>query len=131
MHELPEALHACCDSVSSLHAIEHFGLGRYGDPLCWDGHVRGLDNLTRLLKVGGKLYFSVPIGEQRIEFNAHRVFSIQWLLDSFSKNYTVNQFAYIDSRILHQNVQLTDDLVRENCGCRYGCGDQTARLNKE
>jgi hypothetical protein len=33
MKPLPEQLTNCCDSVSSLHAIEHFGLGRYGDPL--------------------------------------------------------------------------------------------------
>jgi Caenorhabditis protein of unknown function, DUF268. len=78
--------------------------------------------LTQLLKIGGKLYFSVPIGTQRIEFNAHRVFSIQWLSDYFSKKYALDQFAYIDKGMLHQNVQLTDDLIRDNCGCRYGCG---------
>ncbi len=34
---------------------------------------------NRMLKKEGKFYFSVPIGEQRIEFNAHRVFSVKYL----------------------------------------------------
>lgn len=122
MSELPESLHACCDSVSSLHAIEHFGLGRYGDPVCWNGHILGMNNLTRILKLGGKLYFSVPIGPQRVEFNAHRVFSVGWLLEFFAKNYNVDQFSYIDLGVLHRNVQLTDEAVRDNFGCHYGCG---------
>ena len=28
------------DSVSCLHAIEHFGLGRYGDPIDVFGHIK-------------------------------------------------------------------------------------------
>jgi hypothetical protein len=122
MSELPSELCGCCDSLSCLHAIEHFGLGRYGDPVCWDGHLRGLNNLTNILKMGGKLYFSVPIGAQRIEFNAHRVFAIQWLLDYFSKNYRLDQFSYIDHGRLYSNVALTEGNVVENCGCVYGCG---------
>src|ERR1700693_5429947 len=38
------------DSVSCLHAIEHFGLGRYGDPLDPDGHKKGFKNLLRMLE---------------------------------------------------------------------------------
>ena len=37
----------------------------------------GFENLVSMLNPGGTLYLSVPISsEQRIEFNAHRVFSI-------------------------------------------------------
>ena len=75
-------LHNSSTSISSLHAIEHFGLGRYGDPVRPDGHLLGLDNIYRILRNEGKFYFSVPIGPQRVEFNAHRVFSLQYLLNS-------------------------------------------------
>jgi SAM-dependent methyltransferase len=61
------------DSVSSLHSIEHFGLGRYGDSLQYDGHIRGLKNIAACVKIGGILYVSFPIGEERIEFNAQRI----------------------------------------------------------
>lgn len=30
-----------CDSLSCLHALEHFGLGRYGDCVDPDGHLKG------------------------------------------------------------------------------------------
>jgi SAM-dependent methyltransferase len=122
MGELQNHMKACCDSLSSLHAIEHFGLGRYGDPICWDGHIRGLGNLSRMLKPGGKLYFSVPIGIQRVEFNAHRVFSVQWLLEYFSRHFSIDQFSYIDKGVLNADVKLSAVDVLDNFGCMYGCG---------
>ena len=63
-----------CDSLSCLHAIEHFGLGRYGDPIDPDGYLRGIKNLCKLLREGGSLYLATPIGKQRVEFNANWVF---------------------------------------------------------
>jgi hypothetical protein len=63
-----------CDSLSCLHAIEHFGLGRYGDPIDPVGHERGIANMASLLQPGGTFYLSSPIGRERVEFNAHRVF---------------------------------------------------------
>ena len=63
-----------CDSLSCLHALEHFGLGRYGDPIDSLGHERGLANMVALLKSGGTLYLSTPVGCERVEFNANRVF---------------------------------------------------------
>lgn len=70
----PPALAGYCDSLSCLHALEHFGLGRYGDPIDPLGSVAGLKNMTALLEPGGVFYLSVPIGIERVEFNAHRVF---------------------------------------------------------
>ena len=37
------------DSLSCLHAIEHFGLGRYSDPIDINGHIKGLENMISLL----------------------------------------------------------------------------------
>jgi SAM-dependent methyltransferase len=62
-----------CDSLSCLHALEHFGLGRYGDPIDPEGVERGLANLACLLREDGVFYLSVPIGSSRVEFNAHRI----------------------------------------------------------
>ena len=63
-----------CDSLSCLHALEHFGLGRYGDPINPTGFREGLENMARLLRKDGTFYLSVPIGVDRVEFNANRVF---------------------------------------------------------
>ena len=62
-----------CDSLSCLHALEHFGLGRYGDPIDPKGFERGLINMAGLLREDGVFYLSVPIGIDRVEFNANRV----------------------------------------------------------
>lgn len=85
------------DSISSLHAIEHFGLGRYGGSIDVNGHIKAIENIYKCLKPVGVFYFSVPIGPQRIEFNAHRVFSVGYLLDMFSEE------------------------VSGDFGCTYGC----------
>ena len=123
MGDLPERRAASTDSLSCLHAMEHFGLGRYGDPVRHDGYLLGIENLYRLLKPGGKLYFSVPIGPQRVEFNAHRVFSVQHVLDLFANRYRVDAFSYIDDQsAFFENAQLSPDSISRNFGCSRGCG---------
>jgi Caenorhabditis protein of unknown function, DUF268 len=72
-------------SLSSLHAAEHFGLGRYADPIDPYACFKFMDSLQRVLAPGGKLYFSVPVGRERVEFNAHRVFSPGTIVKQFAK----------------------------------------------
>ena len=108
-----------CQSVSCLHVIEHLGLGRYGDTIDANGHLKGLDTIYRLLQPGGYFYFSVPIGNQRIEYNAHRVFSVDYLLNYFSSKYELLTFSYLDDNdVLHENIDPKNETIR----CRYGCG---------
>jgi len=112
-----------CDSVSSLHAIEHFGLGRYGDKLDYNGHLKGLNNIHSMLKEGGKFYFSVPIGEQRIEFNAHRVFSLKYLIGLVQDKYWIDSFSYVnDAGDLFRDITLKPKDIENSFGCNYGCG---------
>ncbi len=120
---VPSALYDYTDSLSSLNVIEHFGLGRYGDPIDGNGHLMGLENMHKVLKSGGKFYLSTPIGPQRIEFNAHRVFSMEYLLKIFKPNYIVDFFSFVDdSGDLHENVALSDERIKNNFGCRFGFG---------
>lgn len=122
MAPLPVELTGCCDSLSCLHALEHFGLGRYGDPLDYDGYRKGLDNLTDMLLPGGTLYLSVPMGPQRVEFNAHRVFSLGFLLELVSGGFSVARFSYVDDAgDLHEDVPLAEESIRTDFGCTYGC----------
>jgi SAM-dependent methyltransferase len=112
-----------CDSLSCLHALEHFGLGRYGDKIDYHGHLLGWQNIYNVLKRNGKLYFSVPIGRQRIEFNAHRVFSLDYLLKMMKDRYQIDSFSYVnDAGDLIKNADLNNDSIENNFSCHYGCG---------
>jgi hypothetical protein len=73
-------------SVSCLHALEHFGLGRYGDALNPKGYQEGLANICKLLSPKGTLYLSTPIGVERVEFNANWVFDPLTIISLANKN---------------------------------------------
>ena len=124
MGKIPENMLECCDSLSSLHAMEHFGLGRYGDTISFNGHLTGMNNLYRMLKKGGRLYFSVPMGEpQRIHFHAHRIFSLKYLLRHFQGKYNIKKFSYVnDKGDLFEDAVLTEENIDKSFGCKYGCG---------
>ena len=47
-------------------------LGRYGDPIDPIGDLKAMNNTMKLLKPGGILFLSVPIGPDVIVFNLQR-----------------------------------------------------------
>ena len=122
MSSLGAGFEECTDSLSCLHALEHFGLGRYGDPVRSDGFMLGWKNLYRMLKPGGTLYFSVPLGHARLEFNAHRIFSVPQLLSMIDGKYELADFSYIDDEgELHEGVQSQAISEPGGFGCHFGC----------
>jgi SAM-dependent methyltransferase len=77
-----------CDFVLSLNAVEHFGLGRYGDQINPNADRLAFVEWRRILKPGGVLLFSTTISSNgfAVAFNAHRVYGLQNLkvmLDGF------------------------------------------------
>lgn len=117
--------HEIADSVSCLHAIEHFGLGRYGDPISPDGHVKGFENIWHMLKPGGTLYISFPIASKAsVAFNAHRVFAPMDLFSWTSHPLELIRFDFVDDEgALHENHPLGHDTPKAT----YGCGIYTLR----
>ncbi len=112
-----------CDSLSCLHALEHVGLGRYGDPVDVNGWKKGFDNLTRMVKPGGHFYFSVPIGRQRVEFDAHRVFSVPFLVDLVQPQFSIERFWYVaDDDDLYGPADVFSRDAANSFGCNLGCG---------
>ena len=105
------------DSVSSLHVLEHIGLGRYGDPLDPQGSARGCSELARVLSPGGRLYVSVPVGRERVCFNAHRVFSPSTIVNLLPELNLVEFSLIDDARAFHHGVS-----PRSAEGLEYGCG---------
>jgi len=119
--------HEICDSLSCLHTIEHVGLGRYGDAINPDGWLTALDNLLAMLRLGGVLYISAPIGEGSVEFDAHRLFSLPDLLQAISLRATVSTVSVIgdDDRFMSEtdcHAYVTHGQIR----VKYGCAVITA-----
>jgi hypothetical protein len=83
LHALPFANNSV-PSLSCMHTIEHVGLGRYGDPVDYDGDLKAIAELIRVLAPGGTLLFVTPVGVPRIEFNAHRIYAYEQVCESFS-----------------------------------------------
>jgi hypothetical protein len=114
------------DSLSCLHALEHFGLGRYGDPIDPNGHLKGFTSLIGMLKPGATFYLSFPIGRPMVEFNAHRVFDGEEVLSwPGSELLCLERFDFVDDDgALHEDVPVRQ--IRTQCAnLEHGCGIYT------
>lgn len=108
-------------SVSCLHAIEHFGLGRYNDPINPNGSEEGLLNLIKLVKPGGRLYLSHPISHNpRTIFNAHRILPIDFSLKILENKCDLIKFFVVDDEGDLKESEIIECMSRDNL--RYGCG---------
>ncbi len=70
-------------SMSALCSLEHFGLGRYGDPIDPEACFICFEKIQKKIKPGGDLYISLPVGKERVEFNAHRIFYASTVIECF------------------------------------------------
>ena len=103
---------ANCDSLSCLHALEHFGLGRYGDEVDPDGWQLGINSLANILQIGGRLYLSVPVGRETVAFNAHRIFAPLSLIAAGKSNkLELAQFSWVADGRLHNSKDFSTDLA--------------------
>ncbi|MDD3597011.1 DUF268 domain-containing protein [Sulfuricurvum sp.] len=94
-------------TLSSLCVVEHIGLGRYGDPLDPYGSEKAVEEIKRVLNVGGIVLFSVPVdNENKIYFNAHRAFTRKYVLKLFSG------FKLLDEKY-HYGLKMYDSYHEE------------------
>jgi hypothetical protein len=109
------------ESLSCMHTVEHIGLGRYGDPIDVDGDKKAMTELARVLAVNGNLLFVVPVGKSRIEFNAHRVYHYQTIIDNFS-TLKLKEFSLVpdDFEQTGYIINPSEELINKQywgCGC--------------
>jgi SAM-dependent methyltransferase len=112
---------ASLPSISCMHVVEHIGLGRYGDPLDYDGDLKAIAELKRVVTIGGSLIFVVPIsGKARIQFNAHRIYEYQQVLEMFPE-FDLAEFALIpDDGSKEGLIRNADPMIADRQ--LYGCG---------
>ena len=105
-----------------MHVIEHIGLGRYGDKIDTEGDIKDINELKRVCDIGGSILFVVPVGEERIQFNAHRIYSFETIKKIFEEGFELKEFSLItDKNEYIENINIKDakNLVEKQ---RYGCG---------
>jgi SAM-dependent methyltransferase len=101
-----------------MHTIEHVGLGRYGDEIDPAGDIRAINELKRVLKPDGNLLFVTPVGKPRIEFNAHRIYSFQQVVEYFSP-LRLKEFSLIPDAgglVINADPNMVKD-QQYACGC--------------
>lgn len=108
------------NSLSCMHVVEHIGLGRYGDKMDYEGDIKAMIELQRVISKNGLLYFVVPIGKPKILFNAHRIYGYNDIIDSFP-NLTIESFMLIPDNAKKNGViyNASEKICSEQ---NYGCG---------
>jgi SAM-dependent methyltransferase len=109
------------DSLSCMHTIEHIGLGRYGDPIDYDGDLKAIAELKRVVKNNGNLLFVVPIGKARIQYNAHRIYAYEQIINYFD-GFTLKEFSLIPDSprqggLIRNATKEQSDMQDYGCGC--------------
>ena len=112
-------------SLSSLHVIEHIGLGRYGDAIDPEGTKKAIKEMIRVMKPGGYIYLSLPVGKYRLCFNAHRIHTPEMIIREFIGCKLVEFSVVDDEGNLHENVDW-----RSYGKPHYGCGLFIFRKNR-
>jgi hypothetical protein len=107
-------------SLSCMHTVEHVGLGRYGDTIDPDGDIKAAKELSRVVKPGGSLLFVVPIGKPRIQFNAHRIYSYNMVIEMFP-DFETKEFSLIPDNALEKGI-IDNASPDEADNQEYGCG---------
>ena len=103
-------------SLSCLHVAEHIGLGRFGDELEPDGTARALHELSRVLMKGGQLLFSMPIGRERVCFNAQRIWHPEKAIELLPELELV-EFKAVDDAGHFREDAAPADFAAADCSC--------------
>ena len=110
------------ESISCMHAMEHIGLGRYGDEVDPDGDIKGINELKRVTKIGGNILFAVPVGKPRLQYNAHRIYSYDMIIKYFEGCKLVN-YSLIPDNSLENSIGIINNATRElTDNQKYACG---------
>ncbi len=114
-------LNGSVESLSCMHVIEHIGLGRYGDDIDSSGDIKAISELKRVLSRNGSLLLVVPVGgNARIEFNAHRIYTYNQIIE-YLADFKLKEFALIpekDEEMIYGQEAIDKSKIESYaCGC--------------
>lgn len=83
------------DTIVSISAIEHIGLGHYGDPVDPDGDIVAMANMRRWLAPDGWCYLDVPYAQAyHVQDTSHRIYDESQLQARLLPGWTVRWRGY-------------------------------------
>lgn len=110
------------DVVLSLNAIEHFGLGRYGDAVDPLADQKAFAAWRRIVRPGGHIVFSTTITSAgpAIAFNAHRIYAHRQIVAMCGGLRPIAEAAFSNSRKAAVPLDQLNTPLRQwdlYCGC--------------
>jgi SAM-dependent methyltransferase len=115
---------ASFDQILNCSTIEHFGLGgRYGSGADDDADLQAMRKLSRLLRAGGDMMLTIPVGRDDVFAPRHRVYGeerLPRLLDSFAVSDEV--YWRKDTSDRWQRVERTVALQEQGSASSYALG---------
>jgi len=110
------------EMVVSLCALEHFGLGRYGDDFDLSADEQAMNEMKRVLKPGGRLILTTQItgAKPSIAFNAHKIYTHE-MIRKFCYGLECEDEKFFSRE--HRNFCTLDEITFEPgyydiyCGC--------------
>lgn len=82
-----------------------------------------MQNISALLSRGGTVYFNIPVGRQRIAFDAHRIFPIHTIMQLYEdKEFQLHELLYVDDRdCMNYNANLSNFDIVHSLSLDLGC----------
>lgn len=106
-------------SLSALCSLEHFGLGRYGDLIDPEACFKCFSKIQDKVVRGGHIYISVPIGKEKVQFNAHRIFFVRTIRECFNRCVPI-EISACDDNGIESYIDNNKYDKEDNNGGRFG-----------
>jgi SAM-dependent methyltransferase len=116
--------HGSFDQIINCSSIEHVGLaGRYGSPDDSDGDLRAMAKMAGLLKPGGDMVLSIPVGHDAVHAPWHRVYG-ERRLPQLLERWNVVEESYWAKKEIEQYEPVTREeaLAEEGSATYYALG---------
>jgi SAM-dependent methyltransferase len=112
------------DQILNCSSIEHVGLaGRYGSPNAPDGDLLAMSKMAGLLKPGGDMVLSIPVGRDAVYAPWHRVYG-ERRIPQLLEHWEIRQESYWAKARTEKYVPVTREeaLADEGSSSYYALG---------
>ena len=107
------------DAIVSTSTLEHVGLGVYGEDSYPDGDIVAMKKSWNILKEGGHVYLTVPVGIYEVDRRGWRVYDKKALTERLIQSFTVlTRIYFVSGKVDGHTIgdELNEDFAFSLCG---------------